>query len=161
MNVIWSGSDGGEPVAAVQTHAVTGSGTFTTAPAAGTNLIGDVSQGVRTTATNAVSAAHLVSAASTNATVAKASAGRVYGWSFLNTNAAIRYVKLHNSATTPTAGASVVRTIGIPAGGLAQLYIPHGHSFATGIAYTTVTEGADNGTTGVGAGDIVGELFYA
>jgi hypothetical protein len=161
MNVIWSGSDSGEPVGAVQTHAVTGSGTFTTAPAAGTNLIGDVSEGVRTTATNAVSATHLVAAASTNATVAKASAGRVYGWSFINTNAAIRYVKLHNIATTPTAGTGVVRTIGIPANGVSNFYTPHGHSFATGISFTTVTGSADADTTGVGAGDIVGELFYA
>jgi hypothetical protein len=40
--------------------------------------------------------AHLVSAASANATSIKTGPGRVYGWSIGNTNAAARYVKLHN-----------------------------------------------------------------
>ena len=160
MVVVWSCALApGEPVPSTQSHAITG--TVTTAPAAGVLLIGDVSAGVRTTATNALLGYHLVSAASTNAAVVKASAGRLYGWSLLNTAASPRYVKLHNTATTPTAGTGVVRTIAIPTGGLAQLILPHGHSFATGIGITAVTEAADNGTTGIGANEVVGELWYA
>lgn len=129
--------------------------------AAGTNLAGDVSLGVRTTATNAALSRHLVSLGTTNLTSVKASAGRVYGWSFANTNAAWRYVKLHNIATAPTAGAGVTMTIPVPPNGIAQLTIPHGISFATGIGLSTVTGALDNDSTAVGANDIVGELFYA
>jgi hypothetical protein len=60
---------------------------------------------------------HLVSAATTNLTNVKASAGQLYGWCIFNTNAAVRYVKLHNTAGTPTAGTAIVQTIAVPAGG--------------------------------------------
>jgi hypothetical protein len=36
-----------------------------------------------------------------------------------------------------------------------------GIAFATGIGLTTVTGSTDADTTAVGAGDIVGELFFA
>ena len=128
---------------------------------AGTAAIGDVGQQYRANATGAASGSHLVAAATTNATVAKASAGRVLGWSFANTNAAWRYVKLHNQATTPTAGTGVVRTISIPPNAISNFTLEGGVAFSTGIAYTTVTGSADADATAVGAGDIVGELFYA
>ena len=128
---------------------------------AGAGLIGDVGQQYRASATGAASGAHLVSAATTNATIVKASAGRVIGWALANTNAAWRYVKLHNQTTTPTAGTGVVRTIAIPPNGLAQMKLEGGIAFATGIGLTTVTGSADADTAAVGVGDIVGELFFA
>jgi hypothetical protein len=124
-------------------------------------LIGDVAQQYRGSATGAASGAHLVSAATTNATIVKASAGRVLGWALANTNAAWRYVKLHNQTTTPTAGTGVVRTIAIPPNGLAQMKLEGGITFATGIGLTTVTGSADADTTAVGVGDIVGDIFFA
>ena len=124
-------------------------------------LIGDVAHQYRGSATGAASGAHLVSAATTNATIVKASAGRVLGWALANTNAAWRYVKLHNQTTTPTAGTGVVRTIAIPPNGLAQMKLEGGIAFATGIGLTTVTGSADADTTAVAVGDIVGELFFA
>lgn len=133
----------------------------TPASAAGTNLIGDVGLQVRANATGAATIRHFVAAATTNATNVKASAGRVLGWSLANTNAAWRYVKLHNSNTTPTAGAGVVMTIGIPPNGLAQMNLPQGIGFATGIGLTCVTGAADADATAVGANDVVGDIFYA
>ena len=128
---------------------------------AGSALIGDVGQQYRGSATGAASGAHLVSAATTNATIVKGSAGRVIGWALANTNAAWRYVKLHNQTTTPTAGTGVVRTIAIPPNGLAQMKLEGGITFATGIGLTTVTGSADADTAAVGVGDIVGDIFFA
>jgi hypothetical protein len=115
----------------------------------------------RANATGAASGAHIVAAATTNATIVKGSAGRVLGWSLANTNAAWRYVKLHNQTTTPTAGTGVVRTIGIAPNSVSDFSIEGGIAFTTGIGLTTVTGSADADTTAVGAGDIVGDLFFA
>jgi len=128
---------------------------------AGTAAIGDVGQQYRANATGAASGTHIVSAATTNATIVKGSPGRVVGWSFANTNAAWRYVKLHNQTTTPTAGTGVVRTIAIPPNGVNTFKIEGGIAFATGIGLTTTTGAADADTTAVGLNDIVGDLFFA
>lgn len=126
-----------------------------------TSLVGDVGVQYRATATGAASGAHIVSAATTNAAVVKASGGRVLGWSLANTNAAWRYVKLHNQTGTPTAGTGVVRTIAIPPNGVSNFTLEGGIAFATGIALTTVTGAADADATAVGANDIIGDLFFA
>lgn len=127
----------------------------------GANLMGDVGQQYRANATGAASGAHIVSAATTNATVVKASAGRVLGWNLINTTASIQYVKLHNQATTPTAGTGVVRTIGIPANGVREMVIGGGIAFTTGIAMTIVTGSADTDATATTLGAVVGDLFFA
>jgi hypothetical protein len=126
-----------------------------------TALIGDVGQQYRANANGAASGAHIVSAASTNATVVKASAGRVLGWCLANTNAAYRYVKLHNQTTTPTAGTGVVRTIALPPNNSVTFTIEGGIAFATGIGLTIVTGAADADATAVAVGDVVGDLFFA
>jgi hypothetical protein len=129
--------------------------------AVGTNLAADVGHQYRANATGAASGTHLIAAGTTNPTVVKAGAGRVLGWSLANTNAAWRYVKLHNQTTTPTAGSGVVRTIAIPPNGVSNFSLEGGIAFSTGIALTTVTGSADADTTVVGAGDIIGEIFFA
>ena len=146
--------------------AVPVSGTITAnigtgALAAGTNLIGDVGLQVRTTGTGGVTAHHFVAAGSTNQANIKASTGRVYGWCLANTTASWRYLKFHNTAGTPTAGAGVVLTVGIPPNGIAQLFLPQGINFATGIARTCVTGAADTDATAVTANDVVGDIFFA
>jgi hypothetical protein len=128
---------------------------------AGTNAIGDVGLQVRSNATGASSKTHLISAATTNPTIVKASAGRLLGWRISNTNVAWRYIKLHNQATSPTAGTGVVETIAVPPNGIAQGEIPVGSAFTTGIAMTTVTGSADTDTTAVGIGDLIIDLFWA
>lgn len=129
--------------------------------AAGTNLFGDVGTQYRANATGAATRFHLVSAASTNLTNIKNAAGRLVGYSISNTNAAWRYVKLHNLATAPVAGASVFMTIGIPPNGVREIAIDGGVGFSTGIGISTVTGSADADTTAVALGDLVIDIFFA
>lgn len=95
-------------------------------------------------------------AASTNPTVAKASAGRVYAINGLNAKAAVVYLKFYNKATTPTVGTDVpVVTLAIPASAPFSFYLD-GFVFSTGIAYGLTTDAADAGTTALLAADILG-----
>lgn len=127
---------------------------------AGTALVGDVGVQYRATASGA-SAAHIVAAASSNATLVKNAAGKVLGWFLANTTAAWVYVKLHNQATAPTAGSGVVRTIPIPPNGVVSFFSEGGITFTTGIGLTIVTGSADTDATAVTAGAVVGELIFA
>lgn len=131
--------------------------------AAGTNLAGDVGTQYRANATGAASVTNFVALGSANPTVLKASAGRLLGYHLTNNATAVRYVKLHNIATSPTAGTTaVVGTIGIPPnGGTVAMNLPGGIGFATGIALTTVTGAAANDATAVAANDIVGTFIWA
>lgn len=128
---------------------------------AGTAAIGDVGTQYRANATGAALISHVVAAGTTNAANVKASAGRVIGWNFANTTASWRFVKLHNSAAAPTAGAGVVLTISIPPNGVSVVSLAGGIGFSTGIGRTIVTGSADADATAVTAGDVLGELFYA
>lgn len=134
----------------------------TGAIAAGTNAIGDVGVQYRANATGAASITNFVAAASTNATSVKASAGRLLGYHLTNNATAVRYVKLHNIATAPTAGSGVVGTIGIPPnGGTVSMQLPGGLAFSTGIGITCVTGAAAADATAVAANDVVGYLAFA
>lgn len=103
---------------------------------------------------------HLVSAASTNATNIKASAGQLYGYYIFNANAAARKVAFHNTSGTPTAGSSVFFSLVIPAGSGANVDFSGGIAFSSGIAITTVTGTADSDATGVASGDLIINIFY-
>jgi hypothetical protein len=103
---------------------------------------------------------HLVSAATTNATSVKASAGQLYGWYIYNSNAAARKVAFHNTAGTPTAGASVFMTITIPGSSAANVFTDFGIPFSTGIGITTTTGLADTDATAVALNDLTINLFY-
>lgn len=107
----------------------------------------------------------LVSAASTNATSLKASAGQVYMITVSSVNAAARYLKLYNKASAPTVGTDTpVHTFIIPgntAGAGSNIPIPAcGLEFDTGIAFALTTEATDAGTTGVAASEIVVNIAY-
>jgi hypothetical protein len=103
---------------------------------------------------------HLVSAATTNATNIKASAGQVFGWYIYNSSAAARKVAFHNTAGSPTAGASIFFTLVIPAGSAANVFTDTGIAFSTGIAITTVTGLADSDATAVAANDLIINIWY-
>jgi hypothetical protein len=135
--------------------------TNTPIPAAGTALSNDVGVQYRANATGAASISSVIAAATTNATVVKASAGRLIGWQLQNTTASIVYVKMHNQTTTPTAGAAVAFAIPIPANGKSEITLAAGIAFTTGIGYTTVTGSANTDATAVGAGAIIGSLHFA
>lgn len=126
--------------------------------AAGTNGIGNV--GIIPRTTGGLTTYHLVSAATTNATVVKNAAGQLFGYFVYNNATTMRKVAFHDTASAPTAGASIFFTINIPGSSAANVLNPMGIAFATGIAITTVTDVADNGTTAVALNDLTINLWY-
>lgn len=108
-----------------------------------------------------VSTFHRVSTATTNAVNVKASAGVLRAARGFNTHNVPIYLKFHNNAGTPTAGAGVVYTVGVQAG----LPFDHvisgaGRAFSTGIALTIVKDLADAGVTIAEADKLIVELEY-
>ena len=101
------------------------------------------------------------SAATNNATSAKASAGSLFTLNGVNTNAAARYLKFYNKASAPNPAADTI---------FWALYLPPSTVdggrfsfsfgslplyFSTGIAWALVTGSGDTDNTAVGAGDIL------
>lgn len=103
-----------------------------------------------------LSMSSVIGAATTNATVVKASAGQVYEIVVTNINAAAVYLKLYNKATTPDENDTPVWRMAIPGNtagaGLAKTF-PNGLAFGTGISYRLVGAVADNSTTAVSASE--------
>lgn len=106
-----------------------------------------------------------ISAATTNATSVKASAGQVYELFVTNINAAVRYLKLYNKASAPTVGTDTpVLTLAIPgntAGAGFSKHVPNGYAFSLGIAFALTTGVADADTGAVAASEIVVNLGFA
>lgn len=106
----------------------------------------------------------LISAASTNATSLKASAGQIYGIQASNINAAVRYLKLYNKASAPTVGTDIpVKVITIPSttvGGSIEICSVTGISFTTGIAFALTTGMADSDIGAVAATEIAVNIDY-
>lgn len=101
-------------------------------------------------------ASNINSAATTNATSVKASAGTVYSITVSNTAASPRYVKLYNKASAPTVGTDVpVLTIPVPAGGVVNVpFGTTGHRLGTGIALAITANAADSDATAIGASEV-------
>jgi len=111
----------------------------------------------------ATSAARLPSAAATvNATLVRAGAGRVYEINGQNAKAAVVYLKLYDKATAPTVGTDVpVYTLACPASGPFRFDLG-GFQFTLGIGYGLTTDAADAGTTALLAADVLGlNIAYA
>lgn len=103
----------------------------------------------------------VISAASTNGTSVKGSAGQLYGYSFTNTNASFRYLKLYNKASSPSVGSDTpVITIGMPGAMTGHVEYSNGIAFGTGIALALTTGLTDADTGAVAANEIVVNLFY-
>jgi hypothetical protein len=131
--------------------------------AAGTNTVGNV--GLATRTTGGLSMSSLVSAASTNATVVKASAGHVYSIQASNKSATLAYLKLYNKATSPTVGTDVpVKRLIIPANTTGAGFIldqPMGLAFSAGIAFAITALPTTADTTAVTADDFTVDIDYA
>lgn len=116
------------------------------------------------TASDAGTLTRLISAATTNATSVKASAGVVYLITAFNLNAAVRYLKMYNKASAPTVGTDTpVATYPIPASATgAGFIIPIicGSDYSTGIALALTTGVADADTGAVAANEIFVHLVY-
>lgn len=96
-------------------------------------------------------------AASVNATSAKASSGKLFAVNAYNASAAVVYLKFYDKASAPTVGTDTpVLTLALPATSVSSYSFQAGFAFATGIAYGMTTVAADNGTTALTAGDVLG-----
>lgn len=130
---------------------------------AGTNNIGGVTP--KSGISGGLSIGKNISAASTNATSLKGSAGQVYTIYAHNINAAVRYLKLYNKATAPTVGTDTpVLTLPIPAAATGNGFVLDtggiGIEFTTGIAYALTTGIADSDTGAVAANEIAVTILY-
>lgn len=107
----------------------------------------------------------LLSAAGSSGDAAnvKAAMTRLYSIQGYNAAAAVRYLKLYDSASAPTAGSGTpVKTLALPPSAGFAFEWPVGFQFLNGLGFTLVTGSADNSSTSVTAADIVGlNLDYA
>jgi hypothetical protein len=107
----------------------------------------------------------LISLATTNANIVKASGGNLYSIVAIGLTSTVTYLKLYNKATAPTVGTDVpLMTIPIPANTQgAGIAIPFsiGVNFPLGIGIAITSGSADNDTGAVGAGDVIVNLTYA
>lgn len=137
------------------------------AMAALTNLVVNL----RAATSGGASYFHLQAAAGNNATVVKASAGQLYGWSLVNISTDPYKVCFHNASSSPTAEASIAFVLVVPAQGTVELgagsngMTDVGVAFSTGIAITTVkvsaaADMADTATTSAAANELSINLFY-
>lgn len=131
-------------------------------PAAGTALSNDVGLQYRTSATGAAAIFKIASAATTNATSVKASAGRVVGWTLCNTTAAFKFVRFYNKASAPVVGTdSPVKIVGIPPNSTLIKAMEGGVGYSLGIAYSITNLVGDLDATAVAANDVIGGIYYA
>jgi len=104
------------------------------------------------------------SAASTNATNVKASAGSVYGWSITNLSAALKFIRIYNKATAPVPAsdaALIVARIALPAGATSNCTFEVApHACSAGVGFDITGAMGDTNATAVAANDVVLNLFY-
>ena len=134
-------------------------GTYATEPIPGAQVSATQPVSGTVTITNPTGTTYnVVTAASTNSAVVKATAGTLYEITISNPTATAAYVKLYNKATAPTVGTDVpVMTISVPATSATTMpvAIPFGQvgkRFATGIgiACTAAAPANDTGVSVAG-----------
>jgi hypothetical protein len=115
-----------------------------------------------TTATPQTPTASILnSAATTNGTVAKASAGTIYGVVLSNNAITTAFFKLHNSTTVTVGTTAVAMVIPIPASSTVQFdFGPLGMRYGTGICYSITNLIADTDTTVIAAGQVKVNLAF-
>ena len=137
-----------EPGPAVPVHGVTQSGTWNI------GTVTTVTAAAATTTPANGTSYNAVSAASTNATSVKASAGNLFEITASNVTTTATFVKLYNKASAPTVGTDVpVLTISVPANTtVAMQFGSQGKRFATGIALAVTAAAAATDTAAAVAG---------
>jgi hypothetical protein len=117
------------------------------------------------TGANGTTPYKLISTASTNANVIKASGGNLYSIIAIGVTSTVRFLKLYNKATTPSVGTDVpIMTIPVPANTQgAGISIPFsmGVNFPLGIGIAITSGSADDNSGAVGAGDVIVSITYA
>lgn len=103
----------------------------------------------------------LITAATTNATSVKSSAGSVHKIVVQNTSGAIMFFKLYNKAAAPTVGTDVPsNTYAVYPAQTLDLSFSGGKAFSTGLAYALTAASADNNTGAIAASSLV-NIEYA
>ena len=106
--------------------------------------------------------ARVHSAATTNATLVKSSAGVLNHAILSNDGAAKAFFKFYNSASAPNPGVGTpVLTLLVEPGKGRDLIFPIGIGFSLGIGYTIVGGAADSDTTAVAAAQVTGMLGFS
>jgi hypothetical protein len=105
---------------------------------------------------------HLISAATTNATLVKSSAGVIGAIVASNNAGTPRYLKMYNASSAPTVGTTaVVRTIMLPANTTIDIQGGHaGIRHATGIGIAITGGIATTDTTAIGAEEVAVNISY-
>jgi len=113
-------------------------------------------------ASGGLSAKHFVAAASDNATNLKASAGQVYSIDVFSNAAYPVYLKLYNSASSPTGcgATNLFKVVGVQAGTQHILQSEEGWALGTGIGYCLTKGIADSDDTAVLLSDATVDLGY-
>lgn len=122
---------------------------------------------VGTSSTAAASGCYLVSAASTNSTSCKGSAGNLYGFRFINTTTTVYYLRMYNTAAAPTCSSATgfIESIPIPpagaagqAGGFVEMSdIPINYGTGIGFCLTGGSSSTDNTNAATG---VFGKVVY-
>lgn len=108
-----------------------------------------------------LSASKLLSAATTNPTLLKASAGRLYGYQLANLTAAWKFVRFYNKASAPTVGTDApLFVVAIPPNGMTDIFFTVPVTFSAGIGYSITGAVADLDATAVGANEVQGTAYW-
>lgn len=109
---------------------------------------------------------NFISAATTNSTSIKTSAGMVYGVHITNIDDSVVYLKFYDKASAPTVGTDTIKfVVGCPVaavdadGASVDPFWPQGITFSTGIGCGLVSAITDT-TTAVGADKIQVTIYY-
>ena len=120
-----------------------------------------------TDTTNATLECAIVSAASTNATNCKASAGNMYGYELYNTTTTVYYLRLYNASSGPTCSSATgfirsipvvpAQTAGLVGGQVVNFNLPVGYATGIGFCLTGGSSSTDNTNAATG---IFGAIRY-
>ena len=109
----------------------------------------------------ATTVGRIMSAASTNATSLKGSAGNLYNFTVYNNTGTVKFLKLYNKATAPTVGTDTpIWTCPIPPNNFADIGYDIPKAFSLGVAYAITGAAADSDTTAVALNDVMGQISY-
>jgi hypothetical protein len=149
----------------VQRVTIASDSTGQVALAAGTNLVGEAVPVTTATTTNAALTSFLSSAATTNSTSVKGSAGNVYGIRAVNTTSTLYYLRMYNSSAAPTCSSATgfIESIPIPHGTAAGAGIvsmqPFGQGYGTGIGFCLTGGGSSTDNTNAATGVYITILY--
>ncbi len=132
---------------------------------AGSALIGEAAGVTTPTTTDAASTCYLTSAASTNSTNCKASAGNVYGISVVNTTTTNYFLRMYNASSAPTCSSATGFVETIPAlgaaangGGISRPWVVP-QAYSTGIGFCLTGGGSSTDNTNAATGVYVAILY--